>query len=122
MLALAPALAVDADAVTENVVRFPLGRGLATSPAQSPLPGHLIATGLPGGRVIAAALLGAAAIGLAVWLLRRPPATAAAAAAVCAVGMTAAILLLTSTRFGYLLYPAAYTAWVPALRSGRAPS
>ena len=115
LLALVPALIVDAGAVVENVLRFPFGRGLVTSPAQSPLPGHLIATTLPGGKVIAAALLVAAGGAIAVWLWRRPPRTAADAAKICGYGLLAAILLLPSTRFGYLLYPVAFAVWVPAL-------
>ncbi|PZF89915.1 hypothetical protein C1I99_25065 [Micromonospora deserti] len=89
-VALLPALLVDRDALVENVLRFPLGHGLVTSPAQSPFPGHLIAATLPAGRVLAAAL-------------------------VCGYGLLAAILLMPSTRFGYLLYPLALLAWAPAL-------
>jgi Glycosyltransferase family 87 len=114
--ALVPAVLVDAGAVVENLVRFPLGKGLVSSPAQSPFPGYLISTGLPGGRVIATGLLALAVIVIGVWLLRRPPRDTAAAALVCAVGMLAAILLVPSTRFGYLLYPAAYAVWIAALR------
>lgn len=114
-LALLPALLADRDALIENVLRFPLGHGLVTSPAQSPFPGHLIATGLPAGRTIAAALLVAVGLGIAVRLLRRPPRTAAATATICGYGLLAAILLMPSTRFGYLLYPAALLVWAPAL-------
>jgi hypothetical protein len=117
ILALVPAFVVDADAVGENLLAFPLGRGLVTSPAQSPLPGHLIATGVPGGRVVALGLLCLAGLAIAVWLFRRPPEDAAQVAVVCAIGLTAAILLLPSTRFGYLLYPAACAFAVPALRN-----
>src|SRR6266511_583318 len=113
---LVPAVLVDADAVIENLVRFPAGRGLVSSPAQSPFPGYLIAIGLPGGRAIALVLLGVAALVIGGWILRRPPRDAAAVAAACAIGMLAAILLVPSTRFGYLLYPAAYAVWIPALR------
>jgi hypothetical protein len=120
---LVPAFLVDPGAAVENVVRFPLGRGLVGSPAQSPFPGHLIAAGIPGGRLIAAALLGIAGLAVGIWLLRRPPRDPAAAAAVSAVGLLAAILLIPSTRFGYLLYPAALALWVPALAGmGRARS
>ncbi|BCB80630.1 glycosyltransferase 87 family protein [Phytohabitans flavus] len=115
--ALLPAVLVDATAFVDNVIRFPLGEGVVTSPAQSPFPGYLIADNLPGGRIIAGALLAAAAVAIAVWLARRPPRTAAAASAVCGYGLLAAILLMPSTRFGYLLYPVAFLAWVPALRS-----
>jgi hypothetical protein len=111
---------VDADAAAENVLRFPLGRGLVDSPAQSPFPGHLVATGLPGGRAMAAGLLVAAGVAIAVLLVRRPPRTASSAALFCASGLLAAILLMPSTRFGYLLYPAAFAAWAPALRGAPA--
>ncbi|MGE7317005.1 hypothetical protein, partial [Staphylococcus capitis] len=110
-----PVLLVDRDALVENVVRFPLGHGLVTSPAQSPFPGHLIATTLPAGRLIAAALLAAVAVAIAVRLLRRPPRTAAATALICGYGLLAAILLMPSTRFGYLLYPLALLVIAPAL-------
>ncbi|WP_435206729.1 glycosyltransferase 87 family protein [Micromonospora sp. bgisy143] len=115
VLALLPALLVDRAALTENVLRFPLGHGLVTSPAQSPFPGQLIATALPGGRLIAAALLVAAGAAIAVRLARRPPGTAAATAAICGYGLLAAIALMPSTRFGYLLYPVALLVWAPAL-------
>ncbi|WP_410810809.1 glycosyltransferase 87 family protein [Micromonospora sp. 067-2] len=114
--ALLPALLVDRDALTENVLRFPLGHGLVTSPAQSPFPGHLIATALPAGRLIAAALLVAAGVAIAVRLARRPPRTAVATALICGYGLLVAIALMPSTRFGYLLYPLALLAWAPALQ------
>ncbi|MFG2101453.1 glycosyltransferase 87 family protein [Micromonospora echinaurantiaca] len=114
--ALLPVLLVDRDALVENVLRFPLGHGLVTSPAQSPFPGHLIATTLPGGRMVAAALLVAAGLAIAVRLTRRPPRSAVAAALICGYGLLAAILLMPSTRFGYLLYPVAFLVWAPALR------
>ena len=119
VLSLVPAFLVDAGAAVENVLRFPLGRGLVRSPAESPFPGHLIADGLPGGRVIAAALLVLAGLAIAGWLVRRPPRDARAAALICAVGLLAATLLMPSTRFGYLLYPIGYAVWAPALRIGR---
>jgi hypothetical protein len=115
VVAMIPPALVDPGAVVENVIRFPLGHGLVTSPAQSPLPGHLIATGVPGGRVVATVLLAAAGLAIAVALLRRPPRTAAAAAFFCGYGLLAAILLMPSTRFGYLLYPTAFLVWAPAL-------
>ncbi|MFD1323643.1 glycosyltransferase 87 family protein [Micromonospora sonneratiae] len=116
VLALVPAQLVDSAALVENVLRFPLGHGLVTSPAQSPFPGYLIANTVPGGRIVAAVLLVAAGLTIAVWLARRPPRTAAAAAVVCGYGLLTAILLMPSTRFGYLLYPVALLALAPALR------
>jgi hypothetical protein len=108
---LIPVTLISPSAVVENLVKFPLGLGLVKTPAASPLPGQLIATLVPGGRAIAGALLVAAAVGLGIWLLRRPPNTAGEAATVCAVGLLLAILLMPATRFGYLLYPAAYAVW-----------
>jgi hypothetical protein len=116
VLALIPAFAVDYHAAYENVVRFPiLGSDLVTSPAASPLPGHLIATHLPDGHHIATALLGVAALAILLWLWRRPPRTASCAATACAWSLLIAILLISATRFGYLLYPVAYACWAPAL-------
>jgi hypothetical protein len=114
-----PAALEDPAALIENVLAYPLGRGLVTSPAASPLPGHLIATSVPGGRVIALTLLLLAGVAIAVHLVVRPPRTVAAAAAVCAVGLLTATLLLPATRFGYLLYPAAFAVWAAALAQTR---
>lgn len=113
--ALVPALLVDRDALVENVLRFPLGHGLVTSPAQSPFPGYLIASALPAGRIIAAALLVAVGLAIAVRLALRPPRTAVTTALICGYGLLAAIALMPTTRFGYLLYPLALLTWAPAL-------
>jgi len=116
ILVLVPAFAVNRDAAIENVIRFPLGHGLVKSPAASPFPGHLLADDVPAGGTIATALLLLAALAIGVWLIRRPPPDAGAAATVSAWGLLVAILLIPATRFGYLLYPAAYAVWAPALR------
>jgi hypothetical protein len=110
-----PALVVDPGALVENVVAFPLGRGLVQSPAASPLPGYLIAHHVPGGRTIAIALLLAAGAFIAVIVVRRPPRTAGAAAGLSAAGLLTATLLLPATRFGYLLYPLALAVWAVGL-------
>jgi hypothetical protein len=120
VLVLVPPFLVNPDAAVENVIRFPLGQGLVRSPAASPFPGHLIAAGVPGGPAIAAALILAAGLAIAAWLIRRPPRNAPAAAQVCAIGLLTATLLMPATRFGYLLYPAAYAVWATALRTGAA--
>ena len=100
----------------ENVLAFPFGHGLVSSPARSPLPGYLIAANLPQGPAIAAGLLLIAAVIITVLLSRRPPQTATAAAQYCGYGMLAAVLLLPSSRFGYLLYPVALLVWATVLR------
>jgi hypothetical protein len=115
VLALLPAFLIDPDGALENVVRFPLGQGLVRSPAASPFPGHLIATLVPGGPAIAAALLLGAGVAIGVWLIRRPPSTAGRAATICAIGLLTAILLMPATRFGYLLYPVGYAVWAATL-------
>ncbi|WP_329111604.1 DUF2029 domain-containing protein [Micromonospora sp. NBC_01699] len=117
--ALIPVQLVDSSALVENVLRFPLGHGVVTSPAQSPFPGYLIAAALPAGRVIAAALLVGAGLLIAVRLVRRPPQTAGSATLICGYGLLAAIVLMPSTRFGYLLYPIVFLTWAPALWLGR---
>ncbi|MEV4275632.1 glycosyltransferase 87 family protein [Actinoplanes xinjiangensis] len=115
LLALLPPLLVNADALIENVLRFPLGHGLVTSPAQSPFPGYLISQALPGGRYIAVGLLVSAAAVIGFLLLRRPPRTAHSAALFCGYGLLTAILLMPTTRFGYLLYPVALLLFAPVL-------
>jgi len=121
LLTAVPALLLGPAATFENVLAYPFGHGLVTSPAASPLPGHLIATSVPGGRGIAVGLLLAAGVAIAIVLVRRPPRTAASASAICGYGLLAAMLLLPSTRFGYLLYPAAFLVWAMALRPARVP-
>ncbi|MDA1362331.1 glycosyltransferase 87 family protein [Glycomyces luteolus] len=111
-----PVLAVDARGFFDNVIAFGLGHGVVTSPAQSPLPGFLVAHYVPGGDLIAPALLGLAALVIAGLLWTRPPATAASAALWCAAGLSAAFLLMPSTRFGYLLYPVVLLGWWLPLR------
>ncbi|RII20838.1 hypothetical protein DSC45_01810 [Streptomyces sp. YIM 130001] len=88
-----------------SVVAFPLGLADTLSPAGSPLPGHLFATYVPGGKVIALALLAVSALLIAVSLVVRPPGTARAAAARLALGLGLAMALMPATRFGYLVYP-----------------
>lgn len=116
VLALIPPFIVNQGAAIENVIRFPLGHGLVKSPAASPFPGHLIADDVAGGSTIATGLLALAALVIAAWLIWRPPTDAGAGAAIAAWSLVAAIALIPSTRFGYLLYPVAYTCWIPALR------
>jgi hypothetical protein len=122
VLALAPALVLSGSAFVENVIRFPGGGGLVTSPAQSPLLGRLIAVSLPGGHAIALGLLAASGLAIVVWLVRRPLRGVADAALVSAVGLTAAIVLNPTTRFGYFLYPAVYLAIWHVSRPPREPA
>jgi hypothetical protein len=122
LLALIPSFLVDGDAFVENVLRFPLGHGLVASPAQSPFPGYLIAQNVPAGRLVAAALLVAVAVAITVRIVRRPPRTSASASMIIGWGLLAAILLMPTTRFGYLLYPIAFLVWTAALRAAEGPA
>lgn len=109
-----PAALRDPGAFRTHVVDFPLGLTGAVSSAASPLPGHLLATRVPGGRTLALLLLGVSALLLAVSLLVRPPATGAAAAARLALGLLLAIAFMPATRFGYLVHPLVLAAWALA--------
>ncbi len=115
VLTLLPVLVARPDGVLENLIRYPLGLGLAGSPAASNFPGHVLAETVPGGRVLAAILLAAAALAIGVHLVLQPPRDAGAVAWRAAIAMLAAILLAPASRFGYLLYPAAYAVWAVAL-------
>ncbi|WP_354598143.1 glycosyltransferase 87 family protein [Streptomyces sp. JL1001] len=101
----------DPAAFRAHVVDFPLGLTDAVSSAASPLPGHLLATHVPGGRTLALLLLGVSALLLALSLLLRPPETPADAAARLALGLLLAIAFMPASRFGYLVHPLVLTVW-----------
>jgi len=109
--ALAPAGLRHPASILLNTVAYPLGLTSAKSPAQSPLPGHLLATLGSGGHLAALALLAAAGLATAAYLVIAPPATPPAAARRIAIGLTALFLLSPATRFGYFIYPIALYAW-----------
>ena len=115
-LTLMPAILRDPSAVAENLLRYPLGLARRASTAASPLPGRLISEHLPGGHVLAVALLGLGALAVVTWLWRHPPTDGAAAAAAAALALGVATLLAPSPRFGYLIHPIALGAWWAALR------
>lgn len=115
-LTLLPAVWRDPSAVSENLLRYPLGLARRASTAASPLPGRLISQYLPGGQVLAVGLLALGAVAVLVWLWRRPPTDCAAAAAGAAVALGVATMLAPSPRFGYLIHPIVLGAWWAALR------
>jgi len=102
-----PVLLVDPAAFVEHVILYPAGLGQAGSPAESPLPGHLIASLGPVGHAVSLALLAVAACGIIAWLIVRPPRDPAGATLRIAAGLGAAIILAPATRWGYLVYPLA---------------
>ncbi|GAA4631511.1 glycosyltransferase 87 family protein [Actinoallomurus vinaceus] len=103
--------ALDPSGFATNVVLFPMGLTPATSPAASPLPGHLLAGLGPAGHAAAVTLLVLAAVAVGVSLVLRPPPDVRAAARRAALGLALAVCLLPATRWGYLLYPAVLAAW-----------
>jgi len=109
--ALAPAALRHPASILANTVAYPLGLTSAKSPAQSPLPGHLLATLGSGGHLAALLLLAAAGLATAASLLVAPPATPQAAARRIAIGLTALFMLSPATRFGYFIYPITFYAW-----------
>ncbi|WP_105970406.1 glycosyltransferase 87 family protein [Streptomyces geranii] len=109
--AVVPVALAHPHAFVEHVVLFPLGRGGVHSPATSPLPGHLLAEYVPGGFVLAVALLAASAVAVTASLVVRPPHTLRAAADRLAIGLGLAMCLIPATRFGYLVYPIVLAVW-----------
>lgn len=108
-----PGALADPHGFVEHVVLFPLGKGGIQSPATSPLAGHLRAEYVPGGFVLAVALLVASAVAVAAPLVVRPPHTVRAAADRLAVGLGLglAMCLIAATRFGYLVHPIVLAVW-----------
>jgi Glycosyltransferase family 87 len=102
-----PVLLVDPASFAEHVILYPAGLGKAGSPAESPLPGHLIAQLGPAGHAAALVLLAVAACAIVAWLCLRPPRDAAGATLRIAASLAAAIILAPATRWGYLVYPLA---------------
>jgi hypothetical protein len=118
--AFAPAALGDPAGIIQNTVAYPLGLTSARSPAQSPLPGHLLATLGAGGHLAAIALLALSGLATAASLMVAPPPTPASAAVRIAIGLTALFALSPATRWGYVVYPIALCAWAALQRSQRA--
>jgi hypothetical protein len=115
VVALAPAILAGPAVMIQNTVLFPLGLTHIKTPAESPLPGHLLAMIGPDGRLAAIGLLIAAGLAIAVSLVVRPPADGAAAARRLALGLTLMFALSPATRLGYFAYPIGLYGWL-ALR------
>jgi hypothetical protein len=110
--ALAPASLTAPAALIQNTILYPLGLTTARSPAQSPLPGHLLATIGPAGHLAAIILLITASAAIALSLLIRPPAVTPAAARRLALGLALMFALSPATRFGYFAYPVGLLGWI----------
>jgi hypothetical protein len=126
-VALAPAALAAPAALIQNTLAYPLGLTHVRTPAQSPLPGHVLATTFgTAGHMAAIILLVTAGLAIAVSLVTRPPADAPAAARRLALGLALMFALSPATRFGYFAYPLGLYGWLalcgqdpfPALLSG----
>jgi hypothetical protein len=118
---LAPAAMAAPAALGQNTLAYPLGLTRVRTPAQSPLPGHLLATLGPAGHLAAIILLIAAGLAIAVSLVTRPPADGAAAARRLALGLALMFALSPATRFGYFAYPAGLYGWLALTGQARNP-
>ena len=110
--ALAPAAMAAPAALIQNTLAYPLGLTRVRTPAQSPLPGHVLATLGPAGHLAAIILLIAAGLAIAASLVARPPADGAAAARRLALGLALMFALSPASRFGYFAYPAGLYGWL----------
>ena len=100
------------NAVKQNLIEYPLGATKYKTPAQSPLPGHLIAELGRAGHAVAVALMIIAVLAFVAWLLLRPPRDVRDVTFRLAVGYAALFTLDPSTRFGYYAYPLALLGWL----------
>ena len=104
-------------AMLNQVAKFPLGLARVSTPAASPLPGHVLADLGQVGRIAALALLAASCGAVAAWTIHRPPRTAVQAVNRLAAGLTAVFVFAPSSRFGYFALP--LILWLlPHLASG----
>ncbi len=101
----------------DNVILFPLGLSGVSSPAASPLLGHLLMEAFPSvHRAIPLAVGVVGGTALVTHLVRHPPRTAGQVSTLAGWVMTVAILFAPATRVGYLLYPLNFFVWGALLR------
>ena len=101
-----------ATALVQNSVLFPLGLTRDKTPAESLLPGHLLASMGTAGHVVSVGLLLAAGLAVAVSLVIRPPRNVPAAIWRLTIGLTLMFLLGPNVRFGYFIYPFGLIGWL----------
>jgi hypothetical protein len=116
--AVLPSVVANVPAFVENVVRFPLGLAGVTSPASTPLLGHLLVAAFPHlHRVITVAAVVVGGLVLLFLLVRRTPQVPSQLVRLLAWAMAVAIVLAPTTRIGYVLYPIDFFAWAWLLRA-----
>jgi hypothetical protein len=99
-------------AMIRDTVLFPLGLTKYKTPAESLLPGHLLATMGTAGHVLSVGLLLAVGLAVAVSLFIWPLRDVRAAAWRMAIGLTLMFALGPDVRFGYFLYPLGLAGWL----------
>jgi hypothetical protein len=110
-IGFAPVLVTQPGAFWDNIIAYPLGLAHHSTPAASPLPGHLLADTGTLGRMAALGLLLAGALWIAASIVRRPPPDILAATVYVALGLTLLFALAPNSRFGYFAYPVALIGW-----------
>jgi glycosyl transferase family 87 len=113
--ALAPATLIRPaamEAMIRDTVLFPLGLTKYKTPAESLLPGHLLATMGTAGHVLSVGLLLAAGLAVAVSLVIWPLRDVRAVAWRIAIGLTLMFALGPDVRFGYFIYPLGLAGWL----------
>ena len=111
LLLVLPSAVLSPQPMVQQVLAFPTGRGDAVTPADSPLPGHLLAELGPVGWYLAVGLLLLGALAVGASLLLRPPTGLASAAQRLAIGLCVGFLLAPAGRFGYLALPIVLVVW-----------
>jgi hypothetical protein len=113
-----PTLAENVPAFFDNVVRFPLGLAGISSPAQSPLLGHLVVSLFPGIHRLFTLVVAFCGAGVLLYVLvKRTPKSAGEISRLIGWVMLVAILLAPDTRLGYMLYPVNFFVWAWLLNS-----
>jgi len=116
--ATVPALIASPVATIQNTVLFPLGLTRHLTPAQSLMPGDLLARSGSLGHAFAAGLLVVAGLAIALSLVVRPPRDLRAATWRLAIGLALMFALGPAERFGYFIYPLGLAGWL-LLTKGR---
>ncbi|MFF2129525.1 hypothetical protein ACFVW1_29955 [Streptomyces olivochromogenes] len=111
LLLVLPSALLSRHAMVEQVLAFPIGLGGVATPADSPLPGRLLADLGPVGWYAAVGLLLLGVLAVGASLLVRPPTGPASAAQRLATGLCVGFLMAPAGRFGYLTLPIVLVAW-----------
>ena len=120
---VAPFVVTAPRAFIDNVFAFPLGLAGVSSPAASPLPGHLLTSAWsPLRHVLLPAVLLIGGYFLVRHLRERWPIDLSAALTLMALCMTVIICSATATRLGYLIYPLNFVLWAWVFSPGPVPS